>query len=49
MRRAEAVPRCCGYYNRFDVFDLKVTRKRLSPIQFLDVAAPIDDLPDQAD
>jgi len=25
-----------GYYNRFDVFDLKVTRKRLSPIQFID-------------
>ena len=25
-----------GYYNRFDVFDLKITRKRLSPIQFFD-------------
>jgi aliphatic nitrilase len=25
-----------GYYNRFDVFDLKVTRKRLSPIRFID-------------
>lgn len=25
-----------GYYNRFDVFDLKVTRKRLSPIEFID-------------
>ena len=25
-----------GYYNRFDVFDLKVTRKRLTPIEFLD-------------
>jgi aliphatic nitrilase len=25
-----------GYYNRFDIFDLAVTRKRLSPIQFLD-------------
>ncbi len=25
-----------GYYNRFDIFDLTVTRKRLSPIQFLD-------------
>jgi hypothetical protein len=24
-----------GYYHRFDVLDLKVTRKRLSPIQFL--------------
>ena len=40
-----------GYYNRFDVFDLKVTRKRLSPIQLLDVAAaPADNLSeDQAD
>ena len=25
-----------GYYNRFDVFELKVTRKRLAPIEFLD-------------
>ena len=25
-----------GYYNRFDVFDLKVTRKRRAPIEFLD-------------
>jgi aliphatic nitrilase len=25
-----------GYYNRFDVFDLRVTRKRLSPIAFPD-------------
>jgi aliphatic nitrilase len=24
-----------GYYNRFDVFDLKVNRKRLSPIAFM--------------
>jgi nitrilase len=32
-----------GYYNRFDVLDLKVTRRRLSPVQFLDVtAAPTD-------
>jgi nitrilase len=23
-----------GYYNRFDVFDLRVTRKRLAPITF---------------
>ena len=40
-----------GYYNRFDVFDLKVTRKRLSPIQFLDeTAAPVENLSeDQAD
>jgi nitrilase len=28
-----------GYYNRFDVFDLRVTRKRLSPIMFRDAAA----------
>jgi len=27
-----------GYYNRFDIFDLTVTRKRLSPIRFVDVA-----------
>ena len=40
-----------GYYNRFDVFDLKVTRKRLSPIQFLDeTAAPVESLSeDRAD
>jgi len=40
-----------GYYNRFDVFELKVRRKRLSPIQLLDVAAaPADNLSeDQAD
>jgi nitrilase len=25
-----------GYYNRFDIFELAVTRKRLAPIQFLD-------------
>lgn len=30
-----------GYYNRFDVFDLKVTRKRLAPIEFLDDAHSI--------
>ena len=28
-----------GYYNRFDVFDLKVTRTRLQPIAFDDAAA----------
>ena len=40
-----------GYYNRFDVFELKVRRKRLSPIQLLDVAAaPADNLSeDRAD
>lgn len=25
-----------GYYNRFDVFDLKVNRKRLAPIALVD-------------
>jgi len=30
-----------GYYNRFDVFDLKITRKRLSPIQFLELRSEI--------
>jgi aliphatic nitrilase len=29
-----------GYYNRFDIFDLKVNRKRLSPIAFSDDAIP---------
>src|SRR5207342_2033864 len=34
-----------GYYNRFDVFDLRVTRKRLLPIQLLDEAvAPTAEL-----
>jgi aliphatic nitrilase len=35
-----------GYYNRFDVFDLTVNRKRLAPISFaeenLDAAGPDD-------
>lgn len=26
-----------GYYNRFDIFDLTVNRKRLKPINFLDI------------
>ena len=29
-----------GYYNRFDIFDLKVNRKRLRPATFVDDAAP---------
>jgi aliphatic nitrilase len=29
-----------GYYNRFDVFDLKVNRKRLEPIEFLNTDDP---------
>jgi aliphatic nitrilase len=37
-----------GYYNRFDVFDLTVNRKRLKPATFLDIgdapaASEIDD------
>ena len=28
-----------GYYNRFDIFELKVTRKRLKPAAFLDEVA----------
>ena len=28
-----------GYYNRFDIFDLKVTRKRLTPITFNDASS----------
>jgi nitrilase len=33
-----------GYYNRFDIFDLKVTRQRLVPIRFSDVASAPEDL-----
>lgn len=33
-----------GYYNRFDIFDLRVNRARLHPIRFEDgAAAPIED------
>lgn len=32
-----------GYYNRFDVFDLKVNRKRLSPIAFASAMEPAED------
>src|SRR5665213_2571620 len=34
-----------GYYNRFDIFDLKVTRKRLVPITFSDTVS----VPEEAD
>jgi nitrilase len=34
-----------GYYNRFDIFDLRVTRQRLVPIRFSDTASP----PEEAD
>jgi aliphatic nitrilase len=39
-----------GYYNRFDVFDLNVTRKRLAPIAFNDSegAQPLAPLPEGA-
>ncbi len=29
-----------GYYNRFDIFDLSVNRRRLAPISFTNDAAP---------
>ena len=32
-----------GYYNRFDVFELKVDRKRLAPITFVEESPPITD------
>jgi nitrilase len=34
-----------GYYNRFDIFDLKVTRQRLVPIRFSDTTS----IPEEAD
>jgi nitrilase len=38
-----------GYYNRFDVFDLRVTRRRLAPVSILDpIDASIDDRPADA-
>jgi nitrilase len=38
-----------GYYNRFDVFDLKVTRKRLAPIEFFDDSAELISATDESD
>jgi aliphatic nitrilase len=37
-----------GYYNRFDVFDLKINRKRLVPATFVDAAIPMDIAPAMA-
>ena len=37
-----------GYYNRFDVFDLKVNRKRLAPIAFVDESAVMTGLDDDS-
>jgi aliphatic nitrilase len=31
-----------GYYNRFDVFDLTINRKRLVPATFVDVSEPAE-------
>jgi len=31
-----------GYYNRFDIFDLRVNRRRLHPVSFTGDAAPAD-------
>lgn len=31
-----------GYYNRFDVFDLTISRKRLSPATFVDAPSEVD-------
>lgn len=38
-----------GYYNRFDVFDLKVNRKRLTPIAFVEGPVEGDDDDSTAD
>ena len=29
-----------GHYNRFDIFDLRVNRRALAPVQFVDEDAP---------
>ena len=36
MREPKQFHDVVGYYNRFDVFDLKVNRKRLAPIAFVE-------------
>ena len=47
LERLEQFHEIVGYYNRFDVFELKINRARLAPIQFedetlLQPAAPAD-------
>jgi len=32
-----------GYYNRFDIFDLRVNRRRLNPVSFSDDPAPVSE------
>ena len=35
-----------GHYNRFDIFDLRVNRRALAPVQFVDEDAPLSELAD---
>jgi nitrilase len=35
-----------GHYNRFDIFDLRVNRRALAPVQFLDADASLSELAD---
>jgi len=37
-----------GYYNRFDVFDLRVNRKRLTPIAFVEESVTISGFDDDS-
>ena len=38
-----------GHYNRFDIFDLRVNRRALAPVQFLDADVPSSDFDDEDD
>jgi nitrilase len=38
-----------GYYNRFDIFDLSVNRRRLNPVCFTNDPAPVSDAAENDD
>ena len=40
IRRAKQFHDIAGYYNHFDVFDLKINRKQLTPISFVEENLP---------
>jgi nitrilase len=37
-----------GHYNRFDIFDLRVNRRALAPVQFVDADVPPSEIADEA-
>src|ERR1019366_7544009 len=38
-----------GYYNRFDIFDLRVNRRRLNPVSFSNDPAPVSEATEWGD